>query len=255
MAYFSKIIKFILDILFPISCLSCGQGEDWLCNSCYKKIQLVSFQVCPYCESESADSGRICQRCKQKFLSKNNAWPIDSLLVSARYKENQLSKLIHTFKYNFVEDLRVPLGKLATEAILKNNFSLPDLIIPVPLHSRRLRWRGFNQSELLAKYIGENLTPGFNIPVASNLLVRQKYTPPQMKVENYQERMENMSDAFIWASHVPTSGPANLSGKSVLLIDDICTTGATLFECGKVLKQNGAKKVFAAVIARQEIKK
>ncbi|OGC04394.1 hypothetical protein A2276_08620 [candidate division WOR-1 bacterium RIFOXYA12_FULL_43_27] len=264
-------------MLFPISCVSCEENDTWLCPDCFNKIEILSSQVCPYCEKNITDRGETCPACKNIFLGKNEALPLDGLVSSTSYNAGNISRLVHLFKYNFVSDIHFPLGKILTAAILKNNLPIPNLIIPVPLHPRRLRWRGFNQAELLANRVSENLTPGFSIPVFPGLLIRQKYTAAQMKIKNYKERQRNLKDAFTlvapfseeghpmskprflsltWTSDVQVGAPSlSLEGKTVLLIDDICTTGSTLFECGKTLKQNGAKKVFAAVIARQEIKK
>lgn len=242
-----KIKNFLLDTLFPISCLTCGKNDTWLCPECFSKIKLLSAQICPYCEKNTTDKGKICSVCREKFLEKTVTIPLDSLIVTSSYKENNIASLVHLFKYNFVQDLSFPLGKLSIKALLQNNAPLPDLIIPIPLHPRRLRWRGFNQSELLASYISENITPGFSIPVFFDLVKRNRYTKPQMKVKSYQERQKNISNIF------EINIRSDISGKNILLVDDIATTGATLFECGKVLKQNGAKSVQGLVIARQEM--
>jgi len=287
----------VLDILFPISCLSCGCDDVWLCDKCLENLQTFSFQVCPKCERFIIDSGKICQTCKRATF-KNKDFFLDALIVSAKYKENNLSRLVHFYKYNLIQDLRVPLGRIMTKAFLDNDLPLPDAIVPIPLHKHRLRWRGFNQSELLANYISENLTPGMEIPVFKDILIRKKYTTPQMKVRKYAERRTNIQGAFEFNYKVchpelefslpagrqgsnvipaPAFARINSSGiqslkldsgseagmtmsnllknKEILLIDDIATTGATLNECAKVLKQNGAKKVFGIVLARQEISK
>lgn len=257
-----KIKNFALDTLFPISCLNCGLPDTWLCPECLAKIPALSSQVCPYCEKITTSSGRICSKCRDGFLTKNKKAPLDALVCATRYKEGNISKLIHLYKYNFVSDLRQPLGKIMIRGILENNLPLPDVIIPIPLHPRRLRWRGFNQSELLANYIAQNLTPGFPIPILSNFIIRARYTRPQMKIKDYKERQKNISGIFTLAKGSTSSdhndrGRLNLQAikdKNILLIDDVATTGATLFECAKVLKANGAKKVFGIVIARQEIK-
>ena len=256
-----KIKTFILDTLFPIHCLFCQKYGNWICTECFSRIEILSEQVCPYCEKNIALSGKVCDSCKNKILKKNDFLPLDGLIVSAKYRP--LSKIIHLYKYNFVRDLNIPLARAMISALIGNNAPLPDLIIPIPLHNRRLRWRGFNQAELLADYIGQNLTPGFSIPVIPDLIVRKKYTPPQMKIKNYQERQKNLRDAFsIFLSpsplgggwrEAPGEGETLLKDKTILLVDDICTTSSTLLECAKVLKLNGAKKVFAAVIARQEM--
>lgn len=249
---FQKIKIFLLDILFPIDCLFCQKSNEWLCSECLEKISILKEQVCPYCEKNISPFGKICSHCKSNFLIKNQSFWLDSLIVSTSYQKNKISKIIHYFKYNFVCDLSIPLAKIMIKAILEHNLPLPDIIIPVPLHSRRLRWRGFNQSELLANQISQNLTPGLIIPLFDNLLFRQKFTLPQMRIKNYQERKNNLKDAFILNRDLPFQ--KILKNKTVLLIDDVSTTGSTLNECAKVLKINGAKLVFGAVIARQEIK-
>jgi competence protein ComFC len=180
-------------------------------------------------------------------------------VVSAEYQENGLDRLIHFYKYCFVENLHQPLGEIIIRSIFRHSLPLPNAIIPVPLHKRRLRWRGFNQSELLADYISLNLTPGLEIPVLKDSLIRKKYTAPQMEIKKYTERRKNMQNAF---TINPLKSPADsveqfsrIKNKIVLLVDDVATTGATLNECARILKQFGAKKVFAVVLARQKIKR
>lgn len=259
---FNNIKNFALDTLFPIACLDCKKPGTWLCNNCLDKIEIISSQVCPYCEKILMPSGKICPKCRSIFLNKGKSISLDALICATRYQKNNISKLIYLFKYNFVSDLSISLGKILVKALLENNFPLPDIIVPVPLHSRRERWRGFNQSQLLADYISQSLAPGISIPVYSGLVFRKKYTKPQMKIKNYQERQRNIKNIFsIIPSHPLTGEDArragegkNINDKTILLIDDIATTGSTLFECSRVLKQNGARSILGAVIARQEIK-
>lgn len=188
------------------------------------------------------------------MLSKKNFLPVDSLIVATKYRSGGIAHFIHLYKYSFVSGLSVPLGRLMVKSFIKNNLPLPDFIIPVPLHPRRIRWRGFNQTELLSEYISLNLTPAFSIPVLPDLIVRKKYTLPQMKIKNYKERLKNIKGVFEMSTKNP---PAleSIRNKKILLVDDIATTGATLFECSNLLKQNGAKEVFGAVIARQEFER
>lgn len=231
---------FLLDTLFPIDCLSCGRGGVWLCDDCLRKIEPLSVQVCPKCEDAITDSGRVCRNCR--FSS-----ALDGLLVAAKYKDGGLGKSVHLYKYRFIEDLHIPLGEILTQAVLRSQLPIPDMVIPIPLHPRRLRWRGFNQSQLLAGYVSRNLAPGFEIPLGTDILRRKRYTPPQMKIKKYAERLDNLRNAFVAVE------TGNVKNKTVLLVDDIATTGATLFECAEVLKRNGTKKVFGAVLARQEM--
>jgi competence protein ComFC len=242
--------KFILDTLFPVQCLLCKQDDFWVCPKCLGKIKMLPAQVCPYCEKINIPGGKICPDCKEKFLAKNQVVPVDNLIVAVKYNETGISHIIHLFKYRFVSDLSRPFGKLLVKSLIENNSPVPDLIIPVPLHKRRLRWRGFNQSELLADYISQNLTPGFSIPVASDLIYRKRYTTAQMKIKNYEERKKNIKNAFGTRENMVY----NLNNKNILLIDDIATTGSTFFECGRVLKAAGAGKIYSCVIARQEWK-
>jgi ComF family protein len=242
-----KIKILFLDTLFPIHCLSCQKEGEWICSECFKKIKILDLQICPHCEKVITENGKLCPSCKNSLSYREISFPLDALLVSTKYKENNLSKFIHFFKYNFVRDLSLPLGKIMTNCFSKNSLPLPDIIIPIPLHPRRLRWRDFNQSELLAKYLSQNLAPGIEIPMESNLLRRKRFTQPQMKIKNYAERKENIKNAF------SITQSKKIKDSNILLVDDVCTTGSTLLECAKILKKNGARKVFAIVIARQEI--
>jgi competence protein ComFC len=243
---FETLEKFVLDTLFPVKCIGCGQEDHWICESCLAKIPLKSEQVCPHCEKNITPDGRVCFSCRRKTS-------LDGLLVAASYKNKLISSAVHCYKYRFVENLSFPLGEILTKSILNHNPPLPDLIVPVPLHKRRLRSRGFNQSEHLARYLSQNLAPGFEIPLASNILIRARYTHPQMKLKDYSQRKKNIQNAFSLNNELPDKNI--LKNKTVLLVDDIATTGSTLFECARVLKQNGVNEVFAVVVARQEMEK
>lgn len=234
----------MLDTLFPISCLSCGKDGVWLCDECLEKIPLRNEQVCPVCEKAITPEGRTCFECRKKDS-------IDGLLVSFSYQQEPIAHLIHLYKYRFAEDLHISLGKLLLKSIYNSGLAIPDLIIPVPLHKKRLRWRGFNQAGLLAKYLSENMAPGFPVPVLDNFLIRRKNTTSQMKIKNYSQRRKNMQDAFVLES----KNKPQIAGKNILLVDDVATTGSTLFECARVLKKAGAASVFGLVIARQEFKR
>lgn len=242
----AKIKKIILDTLFPINCFGCQKNDFWLCEECFQKIPLQRDQVCPACEREITSSGFLCRACRTSRDLK-----LDALVSAVSYDNQNVKKMVYNLKYRFVGDLSCPLARLEIKALLSHNTPLPSAIIPVPLHPRRLRWRGFNQSLLIAENISQNLAPPFKIPVL-DILERRKYNKPQMELENYQDRLENVRDLFRIKSGADLD---NIKGKIIYLVDDIATTGATLEECAKVIKQVGAKKVFAIVIARQTLKK
>ena len=176
---------------------------------------------------------------------------LDGLIAAVSYEDPTVKKLVHNFKYRFIGDISLLFAKLICSSLIRNDFPLPDFIVPVPLHPKRLRWRGFNQSLLLAEHISKDLAPLMEIEVL-DILERQKYNQPQMQVKNYKERLKNVQNIFALK---PDANPDLIKNKNILLIDDIATTGATLEECAKVLKDAGAKKVFAAVVARQVLKK
>lgn len=241
--------KITLDTLFPIECLACQKNGRWICDGCLAKINLIEIQVCPYCEKAASVAGRICPDCQRRRRDKNKLIGLDNLIVATSYQKPLIQKMIHVFKYNFAHELGEPLGKILVKVLLASALPLPDIIIPVPLHKRRLRWRGFNQAEILARYISLNLLPGLPIEIDTDLLRRRKMTRSQMSIRNYSQRKKNLIGAF----EAEKNGRSSLKNKSVLLVDDVCTTGSTLFECAETLKGLGARQVLSVVIARQEI--
>jgi len=243
MQSFNQLKKFFLDTLFPIYCISCSKYGKWVCNHCLEKISINIEQVCPLCNKSITPDGKTCFDCKRKYS-------IDGVLVSSSYKLNKkktfIAKLVHYYKYRFISKLSVPLGKILKKTLLQSDLPLPDIIIPVPLHPRRMRWRGFNQAELLSDYLGKYTTVGLEIIVLKDVLLRNKYTIPQMEIKNYCQRRNNIKGSF----SLNKKYSKKIKGKNILLVDDIATTGSTLFECAKVLKQKNAKKVYGIVLAR-----
>ncbi|TKJ29216.1 MAG: amidophosphoribosyltransferase [Chloroflexi bacterium B3_Chlor] len=154
------------------------------------------------------------------------------------YLEGTLRTAIHRFKYSNTRPLAAPLGRLASEYLTHNHLPA-DVIVPVPLHPQRLRERGYNQATLVANEIHKAL----DIPLMENVLIRVKSTIPQVGL-NALERRENVEGAF----RCTDSG---LKGRSVLLVDDVCTTGATLEACSIALRQAGLRLVWGLVLARE----
>lgn len=199
-------------------------------------------QFCPYCEKRITPNGFTCFDCQKKYS-------LDGLLVATSYQNKTVAKAIHLYKYRFVEKIGESLGSIILRAIQKSEIPLPDLIVPIPLHPRRLRWRGFNQSKILSAYLAEKITPGFPLETADDLLERTRHTQSQMKIKNHAQRRKNIENAF----KLSGLNKKKIRNRRILLIDDVATTGATIFECARVLKKSGAQEVLATVIARQEI--
>lgn len=240
--FFSKTEGTILDIIFPRSCLRCGKGNDFVCRECFKTLQQLSFQMCPICEKAITIAGERCDLCK-----KTSIYNIDKLIVAGNYDDVFLSKLIHSYKYKFIRELSAPLGDFLLSSLKKWSFPIPDYIVPVPLHTRRLKWRGFNQANLLALHLSENIIPGLIVPTVQTALIRARNTIPQMKIKKYSGRINNVNEAFCFNSDLVE----NLTAANVLLVDDVCTTGSTIFECARILKNAKPRSITAAVLARQ----
>lgn len=236
---FQKIGTGTLDALFPISCLGCGAPEKFLCENCLNLFPHWRRQRCPTCLKATTPRGEVCFAC----LGKNS---LDGLFAASHYRDPLISESIHIYKYRFIPALAKPLGAWLASMITETDLPLPDIFIPVPLHKRRLRFRGFNQSELLANSLSKNLAPELNFPVLKNCLLRQRYTKPQMKTISREERLGNLKDAFIIAKE----NVKIIKRKNIWLVDDVATTGITLEECARVLKKSGAKNVFGIVLAR-----
>ncbi|MBI2577938.1 MAG: ComF family protein [Candidatus Wildermuthbacteria bacterium] len=188
-----------------------------------------------------------------QFFGSNH--DLSGLFYAASYTESLIQRTIKKYKYEpFIKDLSSSLAfliishlMLADKPILPifsaaktNTIKTSEyLLVPVPLHKKRLRWRGFNHAELLAK----ELSLGLAIPLAANLLVKTKATLAQAELSE-KERKTNVKDAFRVIS------PSSVKNKNILLVDDVYTTGSTLRECAKVLKKAGAFRIFGIVAAR-----
>lgn len=250
--YFSTKIKnhvinlrdFIFDILFPIKCVNCRKEGSWLCKNCFSKIKFQEKQNCPICRIKN-DFGNYCDRCKTK-KHLNGIW------IANDYHNIIIKKLIKLYKYRFVNKIAGIFGKhlyyfinhLETQNsidryLCKTLLNIENtILIPVPLHKKRLKWRGFNQSYQLLREINKYTKISEN-----NVdLVRIKYKKPQTKLKA-KYRKENIKNCFAWHG-------TNLKKRNIILVDDITTTGATLEECARILKKNGAGEIWGLVIAR-----
>jgi ComF family protein len=238
--FFIKIKKIVLDILFPISCLGCGRDKIWLCESCQQKIPVLEEFFCPVC-SRGSLRGETHDHCRR---SSN----LDGIFIAGDWKNKLIRKIIHCFKYNFIQDLKTPLSKLLIEKLEQaDNFFVPTLseryfeaIVPVPLFSRRELWRGFNQAELLGREVSDFLL----IPLLLRAVKRIKNTKTQVG-KNQKARQKNMFGAF-----VPGLEIGEVKGKKILIVDDVVTTGETMQAVAKALKAAGAVEVWGLCLAR-----
>ena len=217
----------LLDFIFPPRCVVCRHVGDWFCAACRQTIDRILPPVCNHCGRPRFH--RDCPYCEKLPLQ------IDGTRATAFFEGN-LRVAIHAFKYDQRRELAKPLGKLLCDYLSAH--PLPaDAIIPVPLHAERERARGYNQSTLLAQELGRTQ----RLPVWADGLTRTRATRPQIELDARQRR-ENVHDAF--------AATAQVAGKQILLIDDVCTTGATMEACGVALKARGAQSVWGLAVAR-----
>ena len=249
---FKNLLKFIIDLLFPINCLNCGKENIWLCKKCFSKLNVNSDFFCPKCHKKT-NFGKYCKNCKQNH-------ELNGVFPALNYNNKLTKKLIKTYKYYFAKDisnilsnyLTIYLQNILNKTYFLLNFNnnkkikIPDtiknfkktLIIPVPLHKKRKKWRGFNQSNILAI----NIANKFNLQINNIDLKRIKYTKPQAKF-TAKKRIKNIINCFKWIGN-------DLNGKNIILIDDVASTCSTLNECAKILKQNNANEVWGLVVAK-----
>lgn len=194
--------------------------------------------LCYMCKEKSYYiNNYICGECKDRLAFMHKEVDIGSQYISKTFYSvfynRFIKELVHSFKFNNKSYLYKPLAEIMLEtADLIEIMKDIDLIIFVPIHRRKEAIRGYNQSELLAKYISDKV----NIPLSKNNLIKHKWTKEQNQLKR-QERQNNLKDSF------KIKNPNEIVNKRILLIDDIITTGATFDECGKVLKNNGAGEV------------
>lgn len=218
--------------LNPSSCLFCGQSRSWLCPFCLSKIKKAP-PACFGCGRKK--SSAFCLDCAP-------AWALDGLIAYGFYADPVLRQLIKSYKYRFIRAAASPLSGLLAQAwqaqtpFLRPE-TLPVQIVAVPLAKRRQRWRGFNQSELLAKMLAKNLAwPLINGLKRGGRHHNQAELPLAL-------RRANLKGAFYWDGPVPAE-------RDLILVDDVATTGATLNQAARALKAAGAERVWGLVIAR-----
>jgi ComF family protein len=239
----NKFKEFALDLMFPKFCLGCQKEGIYLCDDCRALLEISEYNYCLCNKPIRLPAGQLtgkCSRCQDKKLS--------GLYFALPYKEKTLTrKLIYQFKYQpYLKDLAKTLASILIEHFVLSGKNANEIwensvLIPVPLDKNKIKIRGYNQSEELAKELSKVL----KIPVISDVLIKIKSTKPQMELSK-QEREKNLLGAFKIKNSV------SLADKKVFLVDDVYTTGSTMQECARILKESGVKTVWGIAIAREE---
>jgi competence protein ComFC len=221
--FLNTILDNVLDVIFPAKCILCGKNGSDLCFDC--------LSASPAAERESA-----------KWI-----FPLYD------YRHPAIKKSLWLLKYNGKKRLANVFAEIIYEKIIEElselsvlqNFTEP-ILIPIPLTPKRYRERGFNQAELICREIVKiSETQGETFFLANNILIKPKDTEHQARIRDRRERLKNLVGSFV----VKNSEQAKIKNRNIILIDDITTTGATLAEARKVLREAGARKVIAFTIA------
>lgn len=231
-------VESLWDLLFPRACFLCEREGSLLCTSCESALPFSSWWYCPVCRKRSPDF-KACEDCAKRTR-------LSALGSALPYEDLRVRKLLHSFKYDAVEALGEPLGNilvkyLSASGIFASLAKSELILVAVPLHSRKTRWRGFNQAKLLAQEISK----WFDIPLFGGVLVRKEARKAQVEIREAKERKENVKGVFMLGA-----GASNIKGYDVILVDDVVTSGATLEECARMLRQAGARRVFGLALAR-----
>lgn len=233
MRFFKNIFFFIDQVIFSPKCILCLSPCESveICEACIKHLPWIKHS-CHQCGLPLASAqAKLCGTCI------NNPPDFEKSFIPMRYA-SPINHMIHLFKFKRKLPYAPILAKLLFLKLNKENIQI-DAIIPIPLHRKKLSKRGFNQSYVLAKIISEKM----GVPISYHTLKRKKPTQPQHLLKK-QARLKNLKGAF----------QCDLSPKSVLLIDDIVTTTATVRAAALTLKQAGANKVYLGAVARADIK-
>ncbi|TSC92922.1 MAG: phosphoribosyltransferase [Candidatus Berkelbacteria bacterium Licking1014_85] len=242
MSIVNKTISTFLDILFPKFCIICKRlGSNYFCFKCSQLIEINPNIHCPHHNcTRVVENGKYCETHSQshKYLT--------GILSLSYYRNNEVKELCHYLKYEGLKELvntleYIDLGKITKQLITKN-----ALIIPVPLWIWKERARGYNQAEIIGEYISKVS----NIAIATNILKRIKKTDTQIELDSDLEREKNVENAF--ALNIACA--MYIRNKTIYLVDDVMTSGATLSACAKALyadKLNKPKAVYGLVLAKK----
>ncbi|MDD4074048.1 MAG: ComF family protein [Candidatus Pacebacteria bacterium] len=222
-------MKKLIDIFFPKKCINCQKEGSYLCEDCLSLIDVNPFI---YCLCDKMEKIHKCEKCKHRYL--------DRIYSACSFKNSIVQNAIHKLKYSYIKELSIPLSFLIIKHLQEVSCLIDEdfVIIPIPLSNKRKRARGFNQSEEIAKIISE--TTGLKL--FTDCIEKIKNNKAQVEL-NKEERLKNISGVY--------KVKKDILGLNIILIDDVYTTGATMEECAKILKEKGANSVWGVTVARE----
>ncbi len=226
-----KLKRMALDLLFPRRCVGCGREGAFICPPCQISMPRIMPPFCPKC-GRPQTSGLLCPDCV--------GWQADIDGIRSPFRfEGVIRQAVYQLKYRNLRAIVPTVVRLMADYLA--TAPVPgDILVPVPLHRKRLRERGYNQSGLIAGELGRVI----NLPVSGDGLERQLNTSPQARTATVDERRSNVTGAFICRQD-------GLRDKRIILIDDVATSGVTLDACAGALKEAGAATVWGLTLARE----
>jgi len=239
-------LRHVANFLYPPRCAVCGdrfglESEHRVCAPCLSRVEKIPAPICAICGAPLQSANAIedrCSSCLDRHPNFASARAVARYRPSAESDRRSLPSLIRRHKYGLDQSLQKALAEFLGDDLPYSSADC-DVVIPVPLHHRRLWWRGFNQAALLAMTIARRLGK----PIELDSLMRSRMTMPQTS-QDHDARRRNVRRAF------SVRRPARIKGRRILLIDDVMTTGATVDECARVLMAAGAARVDVLTLAR-----
>ena len=231
----NKFIDFVLDAIFPpnIKCLVCAEDLNkdtkyCICDECMEKLPFVTGTVCAKCGVPIRDMGKYCINCKSNshIFSKNEC--VFEYIPP-------ISTLVKNLKFNGKKYIGYTLSNFVASKVIESGRKY-DMVLPVPMHADRLKERGFNHAELLCKTLKD-----LGMDVRTDVLIKSVNTKSQASLKR-SERLANLKDSF------KVADKSAVENKTILLVDDVITTGSTLDECAEVLLKAGAFKVYSVTL-------
>jgi len=222
--------KALVELIYPRTCVGCGyhlvKKENCICSICKTGLPFTNQNL-------------IDHPLADRLIAMNGLAGVFTLCYYN--KNSSVQEMMHALKYKKRADVGLELGRLIGAGLLRMDFPKVDLVIPLPLHKRRMAERGYNQAEKLAVGLSEIIQS----PVCSDVVVRNRHTPSQTN-KSRSERMENVQGAFT------VRDPKKIEGKRILLVDDVITTGATLLSCSDSIQKVGCNAVYVAALAKAD---
>lgn len=224
-----KLLKHIINLLFPRTCAACGnillEGEDTVCTTCRFLLPKTHYETNPDNPLAQMFYGQM---------------PFHAVMAEFFFsKTGKVQHLIHGLKYHHCRENGMFLGQEIGKSLIQaTDYQGIECIVPIPLHPKKEKIRGYNQSHVIAEGISEIM----NVPIAEKCLVRSVFTDTQTK-KSREDRYQNVKDIF------EVRNPSQLAGKHILLVDDVLTTGATLMSAGKALLHVEGIKISVATVA------